>query len=89
MAVTRDKVSCVIFGALQNLPLNTLPTYADIMKKYLQYRQDLKTLNGKCPTFSDISHKLCYEIEEIWKKASLPTVTHEQALEMLRSFHKK
>ena len=59
------------------------------MKKYLQYRQDLKTPNGKYPTFSDISHKLCYEIEEIWKKASLPTVTHEQAVKLLRSFHKK
>lgn len=89
MAVTRDKVSCVIFGAPRNLPTNTLPTYTDLMKRYIQLRQDLKTDNGKYPSFLDISHKLCYEVEEIWEMASLPTVTHAQAIEKLRSFHNK
>ena len=89
MAVTRDKVSCVIFGAPRNLPTNTLPTYTDLMKKYIQLRQDLKTNNGKYPSFFDISHKLCYEVEEIWETASRPTVTHAQAIEKLRSFHSK
>ena len=89
MAVTRDKVSCVIFGAPRNLPTNTLPTYTDLMKKYIQLRQDLKSDNGKYPSFFDISHKLYYEVEEIWETASLPTVTHAQAIEKLRSFHDK
>ena len=89
MAVTRHKVSCVIFGAPRNLPTNTLPTYTDLVKKYIQLRHDLKTDNGKYPSFLDISHKLCYEVEEIWEMASLPTVTHGQAIKKLRSFHDK
>jgi hypothetical protein len=36
-----------------------------------------------------IKHKLCYEVEKIWETASLPTVTHAQAIEKLRSFHDK
>lgn len=58
MTVARDKVSCLIFGAPRNLQTNTLPTYTDLMKKYIQYRQDHKTPNGKYPLFLDISHKL-------------------------------
>ena len=89
MAVTRDKVSCIIFGAPQNLPTNTLPTYTELVKKYIQLRPDLKMNNGKYTSFLDISHKLCYKVEEIWETASLPTVTHAQAIEKLKSFHDK
>jgi len=71
------------------MPTNMLPTYTDLMKKYIQLRQDLKTDNGKYPSFLDISHKLCYEVEALWEMASLPTVTHAQAIEKLRSFHDK
>uniref|UniRef100_UPI00358EBD2F uncharacterized protein n=1 Tax=Myxine glutinosa TaxID=7769 RepID=UPI00358EBD2F len=89
MAVTRDQVTCVIFGAPRNIQTNVLPTYADVMKGYLQSRQQLRTENGKYPSFGDISHKLCYEIQEVWETASLPTVSHAQAIEKLRSFHDK
>uniref|UniRef100_UPI00358F8643 uncharacterized protein n=1 Tax=Myxine glutinosa TaxID=7769 RepID=UPI00358F8643 len=89
MAVTRDQVTCVIFGAPRNIQTNVLPTYADVMKGYLQSRQQLRTENGKYPSFGDISHKLCYEIQEVWVTASLPTVSHAQAIEKLRSFHDK
>ena len=89
MAVTRDKVSCVIFGAPRSLPTNVLPIYAELMKKDNQLKQELKTDNGKYPSFFDISHKLCHEVEAIWETASLPTETHAQAIEKLRSFHEK
>ncbi len=82
MAVTRDKVSCVIFGAPRDLPPNTLPTYADLMKKYIKLRLELKTDSGKYPSFLDISHKLCFEVEVIWEMASLPTVTHAHSQQM-------
>ena len=88
MAVTRNKVSCVIFGTPQNLPANRLPTYTDVMKKLIQHREDFKITNGKYPSFHNISHPLCYKVEEIWKKALLPTGTHQEAVRMLGSFHK-
>ena len=61
----------------------------DVMKKLFQHREDFKTTNRKYPSFHDISHPLCYKVEEIWKKASLSTVTHQEAVRMLGSFHKK
>ena len=88
MAVTRNKVSCVIFGTPQNLPANQLPTYTDVMKKLIQHREDFKTTNGKSPSFHDIFHPLCHKVEEIWKKVSLPTVTYQEAVRMLGSFTK-
>ena len=89
MAVTREQASCVIFGGSQNFPPNVLPTYTDVMKKYFQYRQDMRTPNGKYPSSFDISHELCYEVKQIWKKTSLSIVTLAQAIEKLRSFHSK
>ena len=91
MAVTRKKFSCVIFGTPQNLPANQLPTYTDFMKKLIQHREDFKTTNGEYPSFHDISYPLCYKVEEasLPTKASLPTVTHQEAVRMLLSFHKK
>lgn len=59
------------------------------MKKYIQLRQDMKIDNGKYPSFLDVSHKLFYEVEAIGETASLPTVTHAQAIEELRLFHNK
>ena len=59
------------------------------MKKCFQYRQDMKTPNGKYPSFFDISHELCYEVEQIWKIASTPIITHAQTIEKLISFHNK
>ena len=49
----------------------------------------MRTPNGKYPSFFDIFHELCYEVEEIWKKVSIPIVTHAQTIVKLRSFHNK
>lgn len=64
ITVTKDTVLCVIFGAPRNLLTNTLQTYTDVMKKYIQLRQDRNMDNGKYHSFLDISHKLCYKFEE-------------------------
>jgi hypothetical protein len=83
------------FNSEQNYIRNSKPSKIELDHhsskrfRYIQLRQELKTDNGKYPSFFDISHKLCYEVEEIWKTASLPIVTHAQSIEKLRSSHDK
>lgn len=39
---TREKAACVIFGASSELPIHVLPTYADVMKAYINTTADNK-----------------------------------------------
>jgi hypothetical protein len=71
----------LILGVPRNLLTNILPTYTDVMKKYFQFKQDLKIVNGKYHLFLEVSRRLCYEVEEIWEMTSLPTVKHAQVIE--------
>ena len=59
------------------------------MEKYFPYRKTRELPTESTHRFFDISHELCYEVEKISKKASLPIVTHEQAIEKRRSLHNK
>ncbi|XP_050710076.1 uncharacterized protein LOC126994856 [Eriocheir sinensis] len=87
--ITREKVACVIFGAPHEIPTNVLPTYADVMKAYINTRQQLTTKNNKYPPFAEVSNKVCVDVELVWEKASLPTVTHGRVIETLRSYNEK
>lgn len=87
--ITREKVACVIFGAPHEIPTNVLPTYADVMKAYINTRQQLTTENNKYPPFAEVSNKVCVDVELVWEKASLPTVTHGRVIEKLRSYNEK
>jgi hypothetical protein len=90
--ITRQKAAaaaCVIFGAPREIPTNVLPTYADVMKAYIHTRQQLTTKNNKYPPFAEVSKKVCVDVELVWGKASLPTVTHGRVIETLRPYNEK
>ena len=87
--MTRKHVACVIFGAPRVLPENVLPTKADVMKAYLEIRQSLLAKTGNYPTFYEISHKLCYQVEQTWKQASIHTVSHERVIGIMRMCYDK
>ncbi|KAK0055675.1 hypothetical protein Bpfe_014950, partial [Biomphalaria pfeifferi] len=73
MAVTRKKVSCVIFDAPSEMPDNQLPTYADVMKFYNRTKQRLKyELNNKDPPHHNVAEIVITKVEQIWDKASIP-----------------
>ncbi|KAK0043374.1 hypothetical protein Bpfe_027193 [Biomphalaria pfeifferi] len=89
MAVTRKKVSCVIFDAPSEMPDNQLPTYADVMKFYNLTKQRLKyELNNKDPPHHNVAEIVITKVEQIWDKASIPHVSHRRVQEMLNKYHK-
>lgn len=45
--------------------------------------------NNKDPSHRDIAEKVTQEIELIWQTASLPIVSHERVLAMLKTYHEK
>lgn len=87
---TRQTTCCPVFGLPEKLPVSQLPTYNDVMKYYLFIRYELKPdKTTKEPTVHDISERLATEILDIWRKASLPTVSFKRVLQLIRSYHEK
>ena len=90
MALTRQKVACIIFGPPSEMPENQLPTYTDVIKFYNFTKQKLKSeLNNKDPFHHDVAEHVLQQIEQIWDKASIPHVSHRRAQEMMNIYHKK
>ncbi|KAL4132835.1 hypothetical protein QTP88_009924 [Uroleucon formosanum] len=91
MAVcTRIKSKCPIFGDTRDLSNLVLPTYEDVMKFYLQARNQLKqNSNEKDPTVKIISEIVVTDVEKIWQKTSIPIVSHIRALQLLINYHDK
>ena len=83
-------MACVKFGSPSILQGNVLPTYIDVMKQYnFTKHQVKKEGNQKDPPHREIAEKVTIEIESVWKRASLPTVSHERILAMLNTYHGK
>lgn len=89
---------CPIFGSIGDLKTNVLPTYQDVMKCYEWERQQLKNKkisnatklqSKKEPSFSEIADIVTKKVEDIWRKASIPTVTHTRTIQLLKAFHAK
>ncbi|CAH1114863.1 unnamed protein product [Psylliodes chrysocephalus] len=72
MPNTRKNIECEVFGAPTELKCNILPTYGDVMRAYLQYRQIGKDdNNGKDPSVSEVSKKVISALKTISENASL------------------
>lgn len=87
---TRLMWECPIFGHPKVLSDTYLPTYDDVMKYYLYIRHELKPhTSSKEPTVSEILDIVIENVEDIWVKASIPTVSRTRMLQMGRAFHDK
>ena len=83
MTATRSTVLCVIFGSPCELPENMLPTFENTMNYYNLVKLQMKEeLNGKDSSHFEISSKVTLQIELLWQKASLPTVSHDRVRAM-------
>lgn len=72
MTSTRSETFCSVFGTPVQLKETVLPTYADLMKHFLWIKNDILWKgNKKDPSVKDISEIVSFDIERIWKKASL------------------
>ena len=85
---TRCTVNCPVLGAPAESTKNVLPMYEQILKYYAWIRFQKKE-NKKEPTFNEIADVVAVKLEHIWKKASIPTVSRDRILKMLRTFHTK
>ena len=87
---TRKQSCCPVFGAPRKVSDALLPTYEDVMKHYLLERIHLKpSHDAKEPTVGDISENLATVVESIWRKASIPIISHTRVLQMIRTYHDK
>ena len=87
---TRKMTTCPVFGAPEELSDNVLPTYESLMKSYMLLRHQIKSSGTvKEPSVANISQQLAAKVEQIWVKASIPTVSHDRVLQLIRGYHDK
>jgi len=87
---TRRSTRCPVFGAPKEMSDVVLPTYEDMMKNFLWWKHMMKpTIKSPDPTVADISEKVALAVENLWRKASIPMVSHFRVLQLIRSYHDK
>lgn len=89
--LTRQATNCPIFGASEEMSENQLPTYKQVMKYYnlIRYRLKLECNSKKEPSINDISEIVSSKIENLWKKASIPIVSHNRVMQLIKTYHAK
>jgi hypothetical protein len=87
---TRKVTDCFVFGLPEELKPNVLPTYSQVMKFYFLIREQVKSSNhGKDPAFTDIANVVAERVADLWKKSSIPTISHCRIVRILKSYHAK
>ncbi|XP_072400232.1 uncharacterized protein [Diabrotica undecimpunctata] len=86
---TRSSLNCEILGTIIgvfNDPV--LPTKCDILKCFLFIRNELKLTNNiKDPSIADASNVVATKVEQIWIKASIPTLSHKRIQDMIKNIY--
>ena len=74
----------------KDLDDRVLPTFYDVMKYYIEVRDILMPdRNSNEATVFKISKIIIRKVMELWIKASIPTVSTNRAMYMLKVYHKK
>lgn len=91
MVKTRKRIECLVFGAPSPFQQNILPSYWDVMKTYLWIRQTLinASPNRPEPTVASVSSILISELKILWSKASIPVVSDQEILHLIKNYHEK
>ena len=89
-AATRIKTVCPAFGASEELPRKVLPSYSDLIKYRNEVKRNLtSTSKNYFPCFIDLAEGITREVEKFWKKTSIPTLSHNRVVQLLRRNHAK
>jgi hypothetical protein len=87
---TRQSSVCPILGKPAELPQNVLPTCYDVMKYCLLLQKRVKeNNNGKNPSIKVVIETCTTNIEKLWIRASIPTVSHRRIVQMIRDRYEK
>lgn len=91
MQRTRSVFKCPVLGDICELKDNVLPTYDDVIKLYewTRHQRKLELETAKEPIFAEIADIVTSRIENIWRTASIPTVTRTRIIQMLKAYHLK
>lgn len=87
---TRAKTPFKVFGHGRELSKTVLPTCEDVMRFYLllQNKTELER-GGQHPSVSEIAEKVAIELEQIWRKASIPVVSQKRVVQKIRQYNDK
>lgn len=82
---------CPIFGNVEDINDNVLPTFEDVMKCYEWNRLQLKITRNttKEPSFLDIAKLVAQRVECVWRKSSLPAVSNTRVIQLINGYHIK
>ena len=83
----RSDFFCPVFGDPAELSTRVLPSYEDIMKCFLLVRNELKNNTKSDPPVGAIAVYVAEKVETIWQAASIPTVSWERIVKMIRSYN--
>jgi len=87
---TRSAIECPIFGAPKELSCAVLPTFSDVIKYFLWVRYNLeKSGINRNLLVSEASDTVARKIEDIWKSASIPIVSHQRIVALIKEYQKK
>lgn len=81
---------CPIFGTPKDFNCNKLPGYEDVIRCCQQERLNLSVecINIKV-SFSDVSQTVAGKIKSIYNKASIPSVTEYQMVQLIKAYYDK
>lgn len=81
----RSDFVCEIFGVTNPFSFQTLPTCADVIKAYFFHVHSKKQELILANCAADIA----VQIENIWKKASIPILSHFRVVDKLKTLYQK
>lgn len=87
--ITRKKIRDPVFGSSADLRDHVLPTYEDVIRYFLYTQRKLNKGPRKNIPFPEIANEVVQRVEAIWEKATLPVVSRQQCVAVLKNYHGK
>lgn len=90
LRLTRNAVECPIFGAPTDLSSVSLPTFFDLIKYFLwvRHQEEQKHVNRNL-IVANALEIVSRKVEEIWRNASIPTISHQRIVALIKGYQKK
>lgn len=85
--ITRQSHACPIFGLPKELGLTTLPTYEDVLLCCFNKKYELMLQSKKTPCFSLIADHVATQVQQLYIKSSIPTLSHSRVVQLIKSYH--
>ena len=85
-----ERTDCPVVGKPQPMKNDQLPLVSDILRAYLYANCDpYSTVSAKQPPWKSTREMLCSQVEDIWKRASIPIVSTRRIHQMLDKWKDK